>query len=141
MLRVQERFQTLEVDLSLKDNLPSVRGNNDQLRQVLFNILINAADAMPKGGTLSIRSKHEKQWVVIAIKDTGMGIAVEDLDKIYDPFFTTKSPDKGTGLGLSISLKIVEELGRRLKVRSELGKGTEFIMYLRAEARNAKNIS
>ena len=94
-------------------------------------MLINASDAMPDGGYLSIRTDQEKQWVIIAIKDTGVGIAAEDLGKIYDPFFTTKSPDKGTGLGLSISLKIIDELGGRIKVESKKGKGTEFIVYLK----------
>jgi two-component system NtrC family sensor kinase len=134
VVRVQERFQTLAVDLSLRDDLPLVQGNSDQFQQVLFNILINAADAMPDGGTLSIRTEQEKRWVIIAIKDTGVGIAAEDLGKIYDPFFTTKSPDKGTGLGLSISLKIIDELGGKIKALSKKGKGTEFIVYLKKAA-------
>jgi two-component system NtrC family sensor kinase len=89
---------------------------------------------MPDGGSLSIRTGRDKQWVVIAIKDTGMGIASADLGKIYDPFFTTKSPDKGTGLGLSISLKIIDELGGKIKARSQKGKGAEFVVYLKKAA-------
>jgi len=135
VVSVQERFQALSVDLALAEDLPLVQGNSDQLQQVLFNILINAADAMLDGGSLSIRTEQEKQWVTIAIKDTGVGIAAEDLGKIYDPFFTTKSPDKGTGLGLSISLKIIDELGGRIKVQSKKGKGTEFIVYLKKIAK------
>jgi two-component system NtrC family sensor kinase len=131
VLSVQERFQSLSLDLSLTEHLPLTQGNRDQLQQVLFNILINAADAMPDGGSLSIKTEQEKQWVIIAIKDTGLGIAPEDLGKIFDPFFTTKSPDKGTGLGLSISLKIIDELGGRIKVQSKKGKGAEFCVYLK----------
>jgi two-component system NtrC family sensor kinase len=131
VVSVQERFHNIAIDLSLAEDLPLVQGNSDQLQQVLFNILINAADAMPDGGSLSIKTEKEKQWVIIAAKDTGVGIAPDDLGKIYDPFFTTKSPDKGTGLGLSISLKIIDELGGRIKVQSEQGKGTEFIVYLK----------
>ena len=136
VVKVQERFNGISIDLSLADDLPLVQGNSDQLQQVLFNILINAADAMSDGGSLFIKTGIEGKWLIIAIKDTGVGIAPHDLDKIYDPFFTTKSPDKGTGLGLSISLKIVDELGGRVRVHSEVGKGTEFIVYLKAVARN-----
>ena len=136
---VQERFQAISLDLSLADDLPLIQANSDQLQQVLFNVLINAADAMPDGGSLSVRTEQKNQWVIIAVKDTGVGIAAEDLGKIYDPFFTTKSPDKGTGLGLSISLRIIEELGGRIKVQSEKGRGTEFIVYLKkAEKRSVK---
>jgi two-component system NtrC family sensor kinase len=134
VVRVQEKFRAIDIDLSLTDDLPLAQGNSDQLQQVLFNILINAADAMPDGGSLSIRTGRDKQWVVIAIKDTGMGIASADLGKIYDPFFTTKSPDKGTGLGLSISLKIIDELGGKIKARSQKGKGAEFVVYLKKAA-------
>jgi two-component system, NtrC family, sensor kinase len=137
VVSVQERFQAISADLSLSEDLPLAQGNSDQLQQVLFNILINAADAMPKGGSLSIKTEREKQWVIIAIKDTGVGIAPDDLGKIYDPFFTTKSPDKGTGLGLSISLKIIDELGGRIKAQSEQGKGTEFIVYLKKAAQGS----
>ena len=137
VVRVQERFKGIAVDLSMADDLPLVQGNSDQLQQVLFNVLINAADAMPNGGSLSIRTDQEKQWVIIAIKDSGVGIAAEDLGKIYDPFFTTKSPDKGTGLGLSISLKLIDELGGRIKAQSQKGKGAEFVVYLKKAAQGS----
>jgi two-component system NtrC family sensor kinase len=136
-VRAQERFQAIALELSLAENLPLAQGNSDQLQQVLFNILINAADAMPQRGSLSIRTEKDKQWVIIAIKDTGVGIAPEDLGKVFDPFYTTKSPDKGTGLGLSISLKIIDELGGRIKVQSAKGKGAEFIVYLKKGARRS----
>jgi signal transduction histidine kinase len=136
-VQVQERFQDIDFDLSLGENLPWIKGNNDQLQQVLFNILINAADAMPHGGSISIRTAKDKRWVSIAIKDTGVGIKPEDINKIYEPFYTTKSPDKGTGLGLSISLKIIEDLGGKITVKSERGKGTEFIIYLGKEPAQA----
>jgi two-component system NtrC family sensor kinase len=137
VVSVQERFQAIAVDLSLGDGLPLIQGNSDQLQQVLFNMLINAADAMPDGGSLSISTGQEKQWVTISIKDSGEGIPPEDLGKIFDPFFTTKSPDKGTGLGLSISLRIIEELGGRIKVQSEKGRGTEFSVYLKKAAQGS----
>ncbi len=137
VVSVQEKFQAIAVDLSMANDLPSVQGNSDQLQQVLFNILINAADAMPDGGSLSIGTDQEKQWVTMSIKDTGVGIAPEDLSKIFDPFYTTKSPDKGTGLGLSISLKIIDELGGRIRAQSQKGKGAEFIIYLKKAAQGS----
>ncbi len=131
LVTVQKAFKDIAIDLSLRDDLSHARGNSDQLQQVLVNILINAADAMPQGGSISIRTEQENGWVTISIKDTGEGIPAEDLDKIFDPFYTTKSPDKGTGLGLSISLKIIEDFGGKIKVESERGKGSEFTIYLK----------
>jgi two-component system NtrC family sensor kinase len=128
---IQKKFRNIALDLSLDKNLSPVRGNRDQLHQVLINILINAADAMPKGGCLSIKTEEMKEWVTISIKDTGEGIPAEDLDKIFDPFYTTKSPEKGTGLGLSISLMIIEDLGGKMKVESEKGRGAEFTIFLK----------
>ena len=137
MLSVEKRFQDITLDLSLAENLPPARGNSDQLQQVLFNILINAADAMSDGGSLFVRTAEEKRWVIIAIKDTGIGIPAAELDKICDPFYTTKSPDKGTGLGLSISLKIIDEFRGKLQVKSEEGKGSEFTIYLQKGSRDS----
>jgi signal transduction histidine kinase len=136
MLSVEKRFQDITIDLSLAEHLPSARGNSDQLQQVVSNIVINAADAMPDGGSLFVRTTEEKRWVMIAIKDTGVGIPTAELDKICDPFYTTKSPDKGTGLGLSISLKIIDEFGGKLRIESEEEKGSEFIIYLKKGSRD-----
>jgi len=131
LVTIQKRFKDIALDLSLGKKVSPVRGSSDQLQQVLVNILINAADAMPQGGFLSIKTGETKEWVTIAIKDSGEGIPTEDLDKIFDPFYTTKSPEKGTGLGLSISLMIIEDLGGKMKVESEKGKGTEFTIFLK----------
>jgi two-component system NtrC family sensor kinase len=135
MLSVEKRFQDITIDHSLAEDLPSARGNSDQLQQVVSNIVINAADAMPNGGSLFVRTTEEKRWVIIAIKDTGIGIPTAELDKICDPFYTTKSPDKGTGLGLSISLKIIDEFGGKLRIESEEGTGSEFFIYLKKGSR------
>jgi two-component system NtrC family sensor kinase len=137
LLKLQEKFQDIDFALSLKDNLSPAKGNSDHLQQVLLNILINAADAMPNGGSIYIRTKEDKRWVIITIKDTGTGIPAADLDKICDPFYTTKSPDKGTGLGLSISLKIIDEFGGKLQVESKVGKGSEFTIYLQKGSRDS----
>jgi signal transduction histidine kinase len=99
-----------------------------QIQQVLINLMLNAIQAMEKGGTLTIRTFPESEGGVgIEVKDTGVGIAKSHLKKIFDPFFTTKS--EGTGLGLSISLKILESHGATIDVQSEEGKGSIFTMH------------
>jgi signal transduction histidine kinase len=125
---VEHQFQKAGVatDLSLADNLPGVRGNSGKLQQVFLNLFINARDAMPEGGLLSIRSRAEAGFAVIEVADTGQGIPPEYLARIYDPFFTTKGPKKGTGLGLSISYGIVHEHEGVIEVDSVVGGGTRF---------------
>jgi two-component system NtrC family sensor kinase len=139
MLSAEKRFQDITLDLALAENLPPGRGNSDQLQQVLSNILINAADAMPDGGSIFVRTAEDKRWIIIAIKDTGVGIPPSELDKICDPFYTTKSPDKGTGLGLSISLKIIDECGGKMRIESEEGTGSEFVIYLHKGSRGGQS--
>jgi hypothetical protein len=125
---VEHQFQTVGVvtDLSLADNLLSIRGNSGKLQQVFLNLFINAKDAMPDGGILTIRSRSEGGFAVLEIADTGQGIPPEHLARIYDPFFTTKGPKKGTGLGLSISYGIVHEHDGVIEVDSTVGGGTRF---------------
>jgi signal transduction histidine kinase len=113
-------------DISLADNLPTVRGNSGKLQQVFLNLFLNARDAMPEGGLLTIRSRAEAGFAVIEVADTGQGIPPEHLARIYDPFFTTKGPKKGTGLGLSISYGIVHEHEGLIEVDSTVGGGTRF---------------
>ncbi len=108
-----------------------VRGDDNHLQQVVMNILLNAIDAMPNGGELHIRVARERdKWATIVIEDTGTGISKDDLPHIFDPFFTTKDVGKGTGLGLAVSLGIVEEHGGKIKVKSKLGRGTTFSIYI-----------
>jgi hypothetical protein len=125
---VEHQFQTAGVatDISLADNLPGIRGNSGKLQQVFLNLFINAKDAMPEGGVLTIRSRSEAGFAVIEVSDTGQGIPPEHLARIYDPFFTTKGPKKGTGLGLSISYGIVHEHEGVIEVDSSVGAGTRF---------------
>ncbi len=96
------------------------------MQQVLLNIVINAIQAMPEGGLLSIRSIDLERHIVISISDTGVGIAKENITKIFDPFFTTKDVGVGSGLGLSVSYGIIEKLGGSIDVLSEINKGTTF---------------
>jgi signal transduction histidine kinase len=109
--------------------LPKVRIDIHQIQQVLINVLLNAIQAMEKGGTLTIRTFSENgNDVGIEVRDTGVGIPRPHLKKIFDPFFTTKS--EGTGLGLSITLKILENHGATIDVVSEEGKGSTFTIHL-----------
>ncbi len=110
--------------------LPEVECLASQLNQVFMNLLVNAAHAIREHGTITVRTGKEGDEVWVEISDTGQGIAPEHLQKIFDPFFTTKPIGKGTGLGLSISYSIVQKHHGRLEVRSELGKGTTFRVYL-----------
>ncbi len=96
-----------------------------QLNQVLMNIVANAVDAIADKGTITIRTAVTEEMFMIAVKDTGCGIATDHLERIFDPFFTTKPVGQGTGLGLAISYKIVQAHKGRLEVESELGQGTE----------------
>jgi PAS domain S-box-containing protein len=135
-----------------KENLWRVSGNATQLHQVLMNLCVNARDAMPEGGILEISVKN--QWidthyarmnleakvgpyVVITVSDTGIGIPREILDRIFEPFFTTKELGKGTGLGLASVLGIIKSHGGFVNVYSEVGKGTQFQVYLPVTANEA----
>ncbi|HEY9665752.1 MAG TPA: PAS domain S-box protein [Coleofasciculaceae cyanobacterium] len=128
-----------------KKNLWSICGNATQLHQVLMNLCINARDAMPEGGILEISAKNiwidesyarmnldakVGPYVVITVSDTGTGIPREIIDRIFEPFFTTKELGKGTGLGLSTVMGIIKSHGGFVNVHSEIGKGTQFNIYL-----------
>ena len=102
----------------------------DQLEQVFFNLITNARDAMPNGGTITISTSIEDKFAEITFADDGQGIPEDKMSSIFDPFFTTKEIGKGTGLGLSICKEIIEGHGGNISVRSQAGKGTEFIIRL-----------
>ena len=112
------------------NDLPLVRGNENRLQQVFFNLILNARDAMPKGGWLTLATRAEDDAVVVEVRDTGHGIKPEHVRRIYDPFFTTKGIGRGTGLGLSISFGIVQEHGGAIFVESVPGQGTTFQVAL-----------
>lgn len=112
--------------------LPLVNGHAGQLNQVWMNLLVNAVDAVGRGGHIRISTRLEKQNVLVTISDTGKGIAPEHLDEIFEPFFTTKTDGEGTGLGLSISRGIVERHSGSISVESCPGLGTTFTVTLPA---------
>lgn len=122
---------------------PAIEGNKDQLFQAMENLIANAIEAMPRGGTLTAATAMETvggtSYAKVQIKDTGEGIEAEDLDRIFEPFFSTKTASKGTGLGLSITKKVIEDHGGFIHVDSEAGAGTTFRLYFPHD-RQKKNV-
>jgi signal transduction histidine kinase len=118
------------VEQVLAPTLPTVMGNTNYLQQVILNLLINARDAMPNGGKVTIATETKDLKVFIHIGDTGTGIPKEALDRIFTPFFTTKEAGKGTGLGLSICNKIIAQHRGEIKVKTEINVGTTFSLVL-----------
>jgi two-component system, cell cycle sensor histidine kinase and response regulator CckA len=146
---IKETFpKSIEVDCQISRNLWTVSGDATQLHQVLMNLCVNARDAMPNGGTLTISAENFivdehyakmhidakiGSYIVVIVADTGIGITDEVLDRIFEPFFTTKELGKGTGLGLSTVLGIVKSHGGFINVYSDVGKGSKFEVYLPAQ--------
>ncbi len=115
----------IQVETDLADGLPPVAGDPAELREAFTNLVLNAVDAMPKGGTLTLRTRAADGQVEVEVRDTGTGIPEHIREKIFDPFFTTKGP-KGTGLGLSMAYGILQRHNGRITVESEEGHGTIF---------------
>ena len=120
----------VEVKLDAPPAMPPVKGNAGKLQQVFLNLFLNARDAMDAGGTLTVHAWSEGGFARIEVADNGQGIAPEHLERIYDPFFTTKAARKGTGLGLSVTYGIVREHGGSIEVESRPGAGSRFRVEL-----------
>ncbi len=130
----QTIFQDINVNFKSGEGLPELEVDADQLQQVFFNMFINAGQAMPDGGLLTIITRMAKDGdaVEIVIEDSGSGISQENLDKIFDPFFSTKS-QQGFGLGLSVSYGIIQNHGGHVDVNSREGEGTRFTLIFPTE--------
>lgn len=115
-----------------------VRGNNGKLHQAVLNLLANAIDAISEVGQITIETKFIKDELTITIGDNGCGIPPENLNKVMDPFYTTKPPGVGTGLGLSITHSIIQEHDGSLTITSELDEGTQVAISLPKERKHAK---
>ena len=141
-IKVQSIFSTLisltrhyfqksniQVEVQMEDGLPAIYGNSDQLEQVFLNMMLNAQDAMPSGGTLTLAAESHNESIIICIKDTGTGIQPDVLEHLFEPFASTKV-ENGSGLGLFISHEIIASHNGEIRVSSEVGVGTQFCIHL-----------
>jgi len=120
----------VEVVRRLDPNLPEITADPSQLHQVLVNLVVNAVQAMPEGGKLTIETRAAADWVSLSVQDTGIGMSEEVQKNIFTPFFTTKDASQGTGLGLAVIQGIVASHGGKIRVESELGSGAYFEIQL-----------
>jgi signal transduction histidine kinase len=137
LLEHQLRTGSIQVRKELAAVSPIVQGIEYKLQQVFLNLFLNARDAMPKGGWLTVVTSSGGSEAVIEVADTGSGIPADHLSRIYDPFFTTKEIGKGTGLGLSITYGIIQEHGGTITCDSSVGQGTRFTLRLPVAAARA----
>ncbi|WP_134701200.1 PAS domain-containing sensor histidine kinase [Ammoniphilus sp. YIM 78166] len=125
LLRIKLKECKVNVDRMVEENAACVEGKYDQLMQVYLNLILNSVDAMPEGGDLTVRVYQEQERVFVEIEDSGMGIPTQNLDWLYNPFFSTK--EEGSGLGLTIARDIIVEHGGNIRIESEEKKGTRII--------------
>ncbi|MBI4690374.1 MAG: HAMP domain-containing protein [Nitrospirae bacterium] len=134
MVQHKADFFDIKVVLNLDESLPPLRVDASQIQQVFLNMIINAADAMEGKGTFTVTTRkvveNGSSFAEVEFNDTGHGIMEENIPKLFEPFFTTKPVGKGTGLGLAVSHGIIQDHGGRIRVKSELGKGTSFFVRL-----------
>ena len=128
----QKRGNAISQKIEIAPDVPLASADGGQIQQAIIALATNAIDAMPDGGKLAFRVFARAKRVVIEVTDTGAGIQQENMSKIFEPFFTTKEVGKGTGLGLAVCYGIISEHGGRLSVRSNIGKGTTFSIFLPA---------
>ncbi len=146
LMRLDKRMKSnITITQHFDPDLPQTFIDEGQIAQVFINIILNALDAMPEGGTLTVSSRktlddHGRDAVAFSFSDTGTGIQPRDLEKIFDPFYTTKEAGKGTGLGLSVSYNIVKRFRGDIKVESAVGKGTTFTVILPIQTEPSKEL-
>jgi len=126
----EAEYRSIEVSVDFPQDLSKIESDSGRLHQIFLNIINNAFAAVDDGGHLSISVAQEEEFVRVTFTDDGCGIPEEDLDRVFEPFFSTKANRGGTGLGLSITSGLVQELGGRISVQSEVGEGTSFIVHL-----------
>jgi GAF domain-containing protein len=137
ILARQPRPSSVKLELDLIESLPPILVDLDQVGQVFLNLVINAIEAMPDGGSLTIRTRSTSDAVVASVSDTGIGIPPENLEKIFQPLFTTKT--KGIGLGLAVSRQLIDANGGALSVESQIGKGSTFTAIFPIEESESVN--
>jgi len=126
----QKRGNDIVQHIEVASNMPQISADGGQIQQAVIALATNAIDAMPNGGTLTFRVFSKGSRIVVEVGDTGVGIPPDNVSKIFEPFFTTKEVGKGTGLGLAVCYGIISEHGGRISVRSTVGKGTTFSIFL-----------
>ncbi|MCD6249926.1 MAG: PAS domain-containing protein [candidate division Zixibacteria bacterium] len=142
ILDYRAKLQDIEMVYHIDSGLPRIEADSDQLKQVFLNLILNAIQAMPHGGHLTIRATQANdrerptkntKVVLIDVEDTGCGISKENIDKVFTPFFTTKEKGEGIGLGLAVAYGIIKRHGGDLRVKSSKGKGTTFSIFLKSK--------
>ncbi len=128
LISFDRRARNIRIDFDRPTSLPKTFAVVGQLQQVFINLSLNALDAMPEGGTLSIKASQQNRKIAVRIEDTGCGIPPEIGRRVFEPFFTTKQAGRGTGLGLAVSYGIIQKHGGEIGIESEVGKGTAFIV-------------
>jgi signal transduction histidine kinase len=130
LMQYEAKEREIQLEQEVKDPLPSVLGDETAISQVLLNVVVNAFHAMPNGGLCRIAAEaHHANgtcWLIVSVKDTGIGIKKEELARVFEPFYTTKS--SGTGLGLAIAYRIMEDHGGTIQVSSTAGIGTTVVV-------------
>jgi len=132
LLRHQPNYGDMEIVTHLKEDIPTILGDPSGLRQVFMNLMINACHAIKDGGMVEVSSGYSEKdrAIVVQVRDTGGGIAHDVIDRIWDPFFTTKEVGKGVGLGLALSYNIVKRHGGEISVKSTVSEGSQFTVLL-----------
>jgi len=132
LIKHQPNYEEMDIEVTLMENIPAILADPSALRQVFMNLLINACQAIKDGGNVEIVTSYsgEDQAIFIKVRDSGCGISPEVIDRIWDPFFTTKEVGKGIGLGLALSYNIVKRHGGEISVKSAVGGGSQFSVRL-----------
>jgi len=141
LVKNQVMLAGIKTEINIGQSLPVIRGNFRNLEQVFLNLFLNAIQAMPQGGKISVDTRVENHFLRVDVRDTGTGINPEQLERIFEPFYTTKQVGRGTGLGLAVSYALIKRHAGYIEVQSEVNKGTVFSVYLplHAEMPSAKS--
>jgi two-component system NtrC family sensor kinase len=130
-LSKEAEYRSLHISVHVDEDVPPITSDRGRLQEILLNVINNSFAAMQNGGSLEVTARRDKQgFVCVIVKDDGCGIPKADLDRVFEPFFSTRTGKGGTGLGLSITSGLVQELGGEIRVDSEVGKGTSFTILL-----------
>jgi signal transduction histidine kinase len=128
LMRLNDEKRSITTGVDLTEPLPLARGDADMTKQCLINLVKNAQEAMPRGGSLTVRTGMKQRGIFIQVEDTGTGIPEEIRENVFSPFFSTK--DKGAGLGLAMTKKLIEEMGGAVELQTAEGKGTSVTLFL-----------